>query len=83
MGQKKQKDKQSDGPYNPYFGKAEDESHMPERPFFTWVLAIPGLVLGAFLGIGTKQLLLGIIFGGVMGIAIGSMIDKWREKRQK
>lgn len=83
MGRKKRKSGQSDGPYNPYFGKAQDESHMPERPLFTWALAVPGLLLGVVIGLGTRQLVLGIVFGGIMGIAIGSMIDKWREKRTK
>ena len=32
--------------YNPYFGKFEDESQMAKKPFFTWLLVVPGTVAG-------------------------------------
>lgn len=82
MARKKKPTGPVEGPFNPYFGKATDESQMAKRPFFTWILAIPGLILGVFIGIGTQEPVLGPVFGGIMGIAIGSMIDKWRENRQ-
>ena len=82
MARKKKKEEPESGPFNPYFGKATDESHMAKKPFFTWVLAVPGLILGVFIGMGTKEPLLGPVFGAIMGIAVGSLIDKAIEKRR-
>lgn len=78
---RKKKDAGPRQAYNPYYGRATDPSNLPEKPFFTWVLAIPGLILGIFIGLYVEQLVMGIIFGGVMGIAVGSLIDKRREKK--
>lgn len=81
MGKKQGQGKDPETVYNPYFGKANEASHMPKRPLFTWILVIPGLGLGLWLGLGTGDLLMGLICGAVFGIAGGSLIDKWREKR--
>lgn len=83
MSRRKKEQAPGEGPFNPYFGKTEDESHMPEKPFFTWILVIPGLALGLWLGLGTGELLMGLVCGAVFGIAGGSLLDKWREKRRK
>ena len=50
---KKGKDPAQEGPYNPYFGKVKDDSNMAKKPIWTWALAIPGLALGVFIGMGT------------------------------
>lgn len=73
------KNKEPRQAYNPYFGKPSDESHMAKKPFFTWLLVIPGLILGALLGRQVVNLPLGLLFGAIMGIAVGSLIDKRRE----
>lgn len=83
MAWKKKADKGPREPNNPYFGKFEDESHMPEKPFLTWILVVPGLIIGGLLGFQVDNLPLGLVFGAVMGIAIGSLIDKWREGRKE
>ena len=68
---RKKKDREShSGPYNPYFGKFEDESQMAKRPFFTWILVVPGAVLGVFIGMKVQEPVLGPVFGGIMGIAV-------------
>lgn len=82
MARKKKRSSTPQGPYNPYFGKVHDESQMAKKPFFTWLLAIPGLLLGILVGIGTQEPILGPVFGAVMGIALGSLIDKAIEKRR-
>lgn len=82
MARKKKEKSSGDGPFNPYFGKFEDESHMAQRPMFTWILVIPGLGLGYWLGSGTGEMLMGLICGAVFGIALGSIIDKWLDKRR-
>lgn len=82
MAGKKKQDATPRRPYNPYYGKSTDESQMPKKPFFTWLLVVPGLVLGFFVGIGTQEPVLGPIFGAVMGIAVGSLLDKAIEKRR-
>lgn len=79
----RKKEKKERVPYNPYFGKFKDESHMPEKPFLTWVLTIPGAIIGAILGWRVENLPLGLIYGAVMGIAVGTLLDKWWIKRQK
>ena len=81
MARKKKEEKDPAEVFNPYFGKTHDESHMAKKPFFTWILVIPGLVFGVWLGLGTENLLMGLICGAVFGIALGSVIDKWRENR--
>lgn len=63
---KKGKDPAQKGPYNPYFGKVKDDSNMAKKPVWTWALAIPGLVLGVFIGMGTHEPVLGPVFGAVM-----------------
>ncbi|MBU5230541.1 hypothetical protein [Intestinimonas butyriciproducens] len=83
MARKKKDRKSHSGPYNPYFGKFEDESQMAKRPFFTWILVVPGTVLGVFIGMKVQEPVLGPVFGGIMGIAVGSLIDKRREKRRE
>ena len=83
MARKKKDRKSHSGPYNPYFGKFEDESQMAKRPFFTWILVVPGAVLGVFIGMKVQEPVLGPVFGGIMGIAVGSLIDKRREKRRE
>lgn len=80
---KKGKDPAQEGPYNPYFGKVKDDSNMAKKPVWTWALAIPGLVLGVFIGMGTHEPVLGPVFGAIMGIAIGSLIDKRRERKEE
>ena len=82
MARKKKEKQPQSGPFNPYYGKAKDESKMAEKPFWTWILAVPGVLLGIFIGLGTHELVLGPVFGGIMGIAIGSLIDKAIEKRR-
>lgn len=83
MARKKKEKGSGSGLFNPYFGKFEDESHMAQRPFFTWLFMIPGLALGFWLGSGTGKMVMGLICGAVMGIALGSVIDKWLENRRK
>ena len=84
MARKKKKEgKDPNKVYNPYFGKFEDDSHMAEKPFLTWIFVIPGLILGGVLGFKVENLILGLIFGAVMGIAVGSLIDKWWEGRKE
>ena len=81
---RKKKDREShSGPYNPYFGKFEDESQMAKRPFFTWILIVPGAVLGVFIGMKVQEPVLGPVFGGIMGIAVGSLIDKKNAGRRE
>lgn len=83
MARKKRKEgKDPSKVHNPYFGKFEDESKMPEKPFLTWILVVPGLLLGGLLGFKVENLFLGLVFGAVMGIAIGSLIDKWWADRK-
>lgn len=82
MARKNKGDKGPRTPNNPYFGKFEDESKMPEKPFLTWILVVPGLIVGGLLGFKVENLFLGLIFGAVMGIAIGSLIDKWWADRK-
>ena len=69
--------------YNPYYGKAKDESHMAEKPFFTWKLANPGLLQGSLVGMKIRDVFLGGVFGAIIGIALGSLLDKAIEKRRK
>ena len=69
--------------YNPYFGKFEDESQMAKKPFFTWLLVVPGTVAGLLVGLRVQDVLSGIFFGAVMGIAAGTLLDKWLEKRKE
>ena len=83
MARKKKEERDPAQTYNPYFGKTQDESHMPRRPFFTWLLVLPGLGLGLWLGLNTERLLMGLLCGAVLGIALGSVIDKWREGREE
>lgn len=81
MARKKKKETQEI--YNPYFGKFEDESKMAKKPYWTWILAAPGLVLGIVVAIRTGEPFLGPVFGIIMGIGAGSLIDKHREKKQE
>ena len=69
--------------YNPYFGKAKDESQMAKQPFFTWIFVIPGVILGLLIGLKVQDVFLGLVFGAVMGIAAGTLLDKWLEKRKE
>lgn len=80
MARKKKEPNEPRRPYNPYYGRATDPSNMPEKPVWTWRLAVPGLILGAVIGVIVREPVLGVVFGGVMGIAVGSLIDKHREK---
>ena len=82
MARKKKEANPGDGPFNPYYGKFKEESHMAEKPFFTWILIIPGLGLGFWLGSGTGEMVMGLICGAVFGIALGSLIDKWFDRRR-
>lgn len=69
--------------YNPYYGKFKDESQMAKKPFFTWIFAIPGAVIGLLVGLRVQDVGLGLVFGAIMGIAIGTLLDKWLEKRRE
>lgn len=79
----RKKEKKERVPYNPYFGKVKDESHMAEKPFLTWLLTIPGAIIGAVLGWRVENLFLGLVYGAVMGIAAGTLLDKWWIKHKK
>ena len=69
--------------YNPYYGKFKDESQMAKKPFFTWIFAFPGAVIGLLIGWRVQDLVLGLIFGAIMGIAAGTLLDKHLEKRRE
>lgn len=69
--------------YNPYYGKFKDESQMAKKPFFTWIFVIPGVVIGLLAGLRVQNMGLGLIFGAIMGIAVGTLLDKHLEKRRE
>ena len=58
-----------------------DESQMAKRPFFTWILVVPGAVLGVFIGMKVQEPVLGPVFGGIMGIAVGSLCLLYTSRR--
>ena len=64
--------------YNPYYGKFKDESQMAQKPFFTWIFVVPGAVIGLLVGLRVQDVGLAI-----MGIAIGTLLYKWLEKRKE
>lgn len=69
--------------YNPYYGKSKDESQMAKKPFFTWIFVVPGAIIGLLVGLRVQDVGLGLIFGAIMGIAIGTLLDKHLEKRRE
>ena len=89
MARKKKQKEQRPADYwtNPYYREEEERKKKldPNRPMrFTYLFMPVGTAAGALLGYWSQNMFIGVVFGFVMGIMVGTKLDaKFPPKEKK